>query len=484
VASGCSGGDDDQPIPGGALGGALAYFRDDTGLASVIRTDLDEDVLSGLEGRSRSDGRKALTAVLKSGLAQRGISFESVIRPQLGNPLVSGITHDGRQVGAIRVRDPVKLRQDVERLLDRGAAEGLDDYRDALVWKDKRRDPRYAAIHDRELVVAGSENDLKEAIDAASGSENLAFDAPFRAKLASLDRDALVRAVGDAQRLLSTGDPVRVADARKVPWIRALGTLTLTGSVVHQRLRVDFRLLTNRARLSEDDLPLEPGLKSPRLHDPDAPASVGVLGPQQLFLFVEQTLRATDPVRFERYETGVEQLRSILRVNLHRDLVDKIESLSLAAQSATALTFQGDLTPGSGPEFARKLDRAQLFVQGVLNDVLAGTSVESRGIGARKSWIVENRGVTLGRYAVRGDKLIGTVGTAPLPRPVRGTRLRGVTGSLVLEGDAGRIGRLLGFLGNLSDQAFGVVSRLGDLTLGVRTDTDELSASGRVTFGR
>jgi hypothetical protein len=245
---------------------------------------------------------------------------------------------------------------------------------------------------------------------------------------------------------------------------------------------VDFKLATNRARLSEEDLPLRPGVASPRLHDPDAPASAAVLEPQQLVRFLERTLRATDPARFQRYETGIEQLRSILRVNLRRDLIEKIRSISVAATSASGFTFVAPLAAGSEARFRSDLDRAELFVEGVLGDVAQGTSVDARGVGAERVWIVRNRGLTLARYAVRGGMLIGSVG-APLPKPARGTRLRGVHGSLVLKGDLGRVGRLLGIVLTIPDQAFGVFSRLGDLTVGVRTDTRGVTASGRLDVG-
>jgi hypothetical protein len=230
--------------------------------------------------------------------------------------------------------------------------------------------------------------------------------------------------------------------------------------------------------LSERDLPLAPGAASPRIHDPDAAASIAVLEPQQLVSFLEKTLRATDPTRFQRYETGIEQLRAILRIDLRRDLVDKIESLSVAARSATSLTFVAGLVPGSAAGFRKDLDRAELFVQGVIGDAIPNTSVTARGVGAQRVWIVKNGDLAIARYAVRGEALVGSVGPGPLPRPGGGRRLRLVTGSLAIKGDLGRIGRLLDFVFRVPDDAFGVVSRLGDLTLGVRTDTEQLRGRG------
>ena len=475
--AGCSDGDERKP-PASALDGALSHLRSDSSAAFAIATELGTGAPSRVDRLGR-DGRRAVEAVARAQIGQRGIPFESVIRPQLGNPLVVGITRQGDRVSAIRASSPEKLRRDLEQQLDGGSAERLESHEGALVWKDGRapRAARYAALRDDELVVARSERDVHEAIDAARGSENLVSNRAVRSKLGEV---GLVAGVGDAQRLLGAGDERQAADARRVRWIRALGLFELDIDVRGRRLFANLEILTNRVRLSRQDLPLVPGARSPRIHDPDAAASAGVLEPQQLIRFFEQTLRATDPTRFERYETGVEQLRSILRVDLRRDLVGKIESLSLAARSATAFTFVGRLEPGSAGGFRRDLERAQLFVQGVLGDAVPGTSVTARGDGPQRVWVVRSSGLTVARYSVRGDALVGSVGSGPLPRAGRGTRLRDVAGSLVLKGDLGRIGSLLDFLLDVPSEAFGVVSRLGDLTLGVRTGTESIRGSGWV----
>jgi hypothetical protein len=489
--SGCSDGDDERRIPASAVGGALAHIRSDSSVVFAVETDLEKGAVSGVD-RLGPDARRAIAAVVRSQIGQRGVPFDSVVRPQLGNPLVIGITRGGDPVAAMRVSRAAKLRRDVERILDRGGAERADTYQGTLVWKERRPDGRgrHAALDGTELVVAASERDLHEAIDAARGSGNLASS---RWVVAALGETSLVRGVGYAQRLLDSRGQGQAADARKVPWIRALGGFAFNVEVIRPRdvesaggeLFVSFELATKRIRLSERDLPLVPGGRSitspvttPRLHDPAAPASIAVLEPRRLVRFLERSLQATDPARFERYQTGVEQLRAILRVDLRRDLIDRIKSLSLAARSATAFTFVGTLERGAAPGFRRDLDRARLFVEGFLNDVVPGTSVRARGTGAQRVWVVENRGLTLARYAVRGGALVGSVGSSRLPDPAGGRRPRYAVGSLVLKGDLGRIGRLLGFLFDIPDQAFGVVSRLGDLTLGVKIDTRGVLADG------
>jgi hypothetical protein len=462
LIAGCSGGDDDARIPAAPLPGALAYARSDSGAVFVVDTDVKR-AIARLDGaRLRRAGGRALEGTVAGELAARGIDFERSIRPQLGNPLVVAITHGGERVGAIRLRDPERLRREV---------------------KPGRHGSAFVALNGRELVVAQSQKALDEALEAAKGSDNLAGSPSFRSLLGRLPRSALVRGLGDAQRLLRAGDPLRAADARRVPWIRALGAFELVAEAKRRKIDVDFRLATTRSPLTADDLPLATGPASPRLHDPAAPAAVAVRDPRQLVGFLEETLRATDPARFERYQAGREGLRSILGVDLRADLLDRIESLSIAASSPTALTFQATLEPGSASDFARDLDRATPFVEGLVNDSLVGTRIESRGTGESRVWLVRNRGVTIARYAVRGDTLVGAVGLSELPDPTRGVRLRGVRGSLVLKGDVDRIGGLARLVLEVPRRTFGIVSSLGELSLGVRTSTEAMTGNGQIAVG-
>jgi hypothetical protein len=410
-----------------------------------------------------------------------------VIVPQLGNPLVLAITRDGERVGAIRVTDSTGLQETLQKQFSKHGLERLDDYKGALVWKNVgvRRGPAtYGALREAELVVAPSEAVLHSAIEAAAGTANLAFSRAFTSTLPKRGAATLVSGVGDGQRVLASGDPGQAALARKVPWLRALGTFTLTARVSRRKIGVHFELVTDRVRLSERDLPLRPGAASPRLHDPAAAAAVAVLEPRRLVRVLEQTLHATDASRFDRYQAGIEQLRAIFGVDVRRDLLEKLTSLSIAVSSATAVTFEASLKPGTGPSFLRDLEKARPFVEGVLNDSLPGTSVEAESSGNRGTWVVRNRGVVLGRYGMRNGTLVGSVGLSALPRPVAGKRLQGVNGSLVLRGDIARIGRLVGFLLEVPERTFSVITGLGDLEIGIRTTTHGLSATGRIALDK
>ena len=52
---------------------------------------------------------------------------------------------------------------------------------------------RFAAVADRELVLAASEPELKDALESGGGSDSIAFDERFLAELRRLGEEALRR---------------------------------------------------------------------------------------------------------------------------------------------------------------------------------------------------------------------------------------------------------------------------------------------------
>jgi hypothetical protein len=473
-AAGCSGGDAKREKRADPLKGALSYLPADSGAAFVVATD-SRTGLGGLG--SAVKGWRSLERRVRSSVGLAGIDFDR-LRSQLDNPFVLAVAKDGSRVGAIRVRDPGALRREAERRIGHGNAERLDEHDGALAWRDRGLRPQafaYSAAVDRDLVVAQSEEALRKALDAAGG-RNFLSDGQLVAALGRLAPGSTVRIVGDAQRLLSSGDPGQAADARRVPWIRALGLFAGALEARRSAIVLDLRIRTDRAKLGEGDLPIEPGARPPLLHDPGAAAAVAVHRPARLFRFIEKVLQATDPGTFARLQAGEDQMRSVFGVDIRKDLLEKITNLSLAARSSRSVTFEGRLVPGAQSAFTRALDRAQPFVQGVTGDLLLSSgTVEARGAGAQRVWLVRSRSSTIARYAVRDGTLIGTIGAGDLPAAVRGRRLAGASGALVVKGDPAPIAPLVRFLPGIPKELVDIVPKLPNVTLGVRADTEALT---------
>jgi hypothetical protein len=473
LLAGCFGGGGATPKPPGPLPAALSYIPGDSGLVVVVPTDLEHGPLHELDrlGHRLERWRGFRQRLLRT-LARAGFDRD-LLRGQLGNPLAFAPLASGDLVGALRVRNGTALRRAVERRVEADRAKRLDDYKSAFRWHE--RGGAYAALSGDDLVTAPNQKELDQALDAGQGSDSLAFDERTRAALDRLGPGALLRATGDAQRLLER-DPAEAHQLRRIPWVRALGAFEAVSRVDRRGAAVEFRLRTDRAPLSEADLPLAPGPAAPVVHDLDAPATIAVLDPDRLARFLERSVSVVDPDSYSRYRSAVDQLRFLFGVNVHRHLLERARSVSLALVSPRALSFEARLRKGAGPEVEQTLTRAQPALELGFRDLLRGASLVRR----RSGWEVRRRRLLLARYAVRGDSLVGTLGRGRLPRAGGGRRLPAADGSLALRGDLGRIGAFLGFALDFPKQVLDVVSGLGDLTLSVRAETSGLIGRGRL----
>jgi hypothetical protein len=484
--AGCSHGADRPRRPPGPLSEALSYLPARSGIVAVILTDPGSGPLKRLDRLgSRFKGWDRVKRELRTQIETSGLRFDEIIRPQLGYPFALGVGGTGQPVGALRVRDPPALRVAVEARLSGGEATRLDDYKGAFVWKATGAGgaSTFAAIAGNDLVVARSEQDLKEAIEADKGSNSLAFDRLLTAELSKLDSHALVRVVGDSQRLLDR-DPGQAQELRQIRWMRALGTFSSVFRIGSNDVRIDFRLRTDRERLAESDLPIPPGPAAPLLHEPGATAAFAVLDPDRVVRFLEKVSAVTDPDGFSRYESAVGQLRAFFGVDLHKDLLSKVSNLSVAFPRGAALTFEARLRDRAVPAVARALATARPALEAGLGDFVPGATINESGSARRHAYVVRRGAIALARYGVRGAAIVGSIGFAKLPRRVRGSRPRGAIGALVAKGDLGRIGRLVGTLLAIPKEALDSLSRLGDLTLSVRAETSGLTGRARLAVGK
>ncbi len=473
-AGACSGGKAATPEPSDPLTAALAYLPSSTGIVAVVPTG--GSAVRALErlGKSAGDGRR-LRARLYAALSDAGID-PAALRAQLGNPLALGFSGKAQPLAAVRLRDPATLRRLAEERIDAGSAEQVDAPDDVIAWRERSTAAGrgVAAIDRRQLVIAASKADLDRALETATGKESLAYEPRVVDELNRLGEEALLRSVGDAQRLLAR-DPAQAAALRRIPWVRALGLLTGIARVEGGKIRLQFELRTDRAPVTVGDLPLAPGTASPPVND-DGAAAFAALDPDRLARFVERTVAATNPDAYGRYAAGIEQLSSLFAVDVHYDIFRKLKSISVAFSSPAALKFVAPLEAGAEAQVVSSLRRAEPAIQFALPDFLPGAKLVPHG-DPPSEWALRRGRIVLGRYAVEDGALIGSIGLGGLPQ-VNGRKVKGVSGSLVVVGDLRQLGRIVGLVFNLPARALSPVLELGDVQLGVRSDTDAMTGKG------
>jgi uncharacterized protein DUF3352 len=483
-----------------ALAAALSYLPRDVAIAAVVPTDLDRAPLKRLEKRaSKLEGWGDLEKEFEKQVSGE-VDFDRDIRPQLGNPLVVSASSldqsDDLEYSALQVKDPEAMRRLLERGVARGQEERLPDYKGALLTRDLKKGPgekdetgnTFTAVHRNVAVQASSKEQLEAAIERSAGGDNLASNDEIASELDRGGEDVLFRVAGDSAALLKRARGKEAEAARKVEWVTALGDFTGAGFAMGEGLRFEFEQKTDKQDLSESDLPLAAGAEPALLHDQDAPIVAGLREPDQLYTFLERALKATEPRQYAEYETAIKQLAA-LGTDIHDDVLEKITNLSLALTSDQAGSFQTNLSEGAGEDLRKFLEVSGPFFEGALGSSEAGrVRIVTRGSGDSKVWTVQDASrKPVARYTVRGNALVGSLGSAELPDPVEGAGLPGAEGALAVALLGKRFIELVRDLDQQgtptfrdadSRRALRLISTLASLRLSIRAETDALTGRG------
>ncbi|HYN50108.1 MAG TPA: hypothetical protein VES62_04215 [Thermoleophilaceae bacterium] len=199
-----------------------------------------------------------------------GLDFEKQVRPLLDGHLVIGTVLPPRQPGADAEESEPRtvlvfrsrrgnLRGVVERVLDGGRLESLEGYENVGVIEDG-----IAVVGKRTLIAAaGGPDDQEALIDALERAEQKR-GLPSSA-LADAERDTglgdpLVLATGDLSLAHQFVEGPNLERAREqVPYLGAISRMSAAVDLQDGELIARARVVTDAARLEEDELPLGPG---------------------------------------------------------------------------------------------------------------------------------------------------------------------------------------------------------------------------------
>jgi Protein of unknown function (DUF3352) len=346
-AAGCGG---DNPKPATALDDALGYFSKDAPLVAAVETDPEGDQIKQVQSLL---GRFPVSGLLGGRLQQLAhfdfVRFDRDVRPQLGNPLVVGLTRPaaGRGIStvaivALRVKNPLKVKQVLLRqpgFLGRGKSSGVRIY-------ENRTSSRYAAV-DGDVFVAGTNRDILEQALAMHRSDNRMHDSGFERDLVGLPKDALVRASGDPRTML--GADARLRPALTVKWLASMRRLGATLKAYGDGVALDFRIATDKGSLDDSDLPLPSRTGPIPLIGRKGEVQVGVRDPGRLARFAIAAWRAIAPRRAARVE-ALEPRGVDLEQQLPRHLSDvgvvALDPLTRVWAARASIREPGDVQTG------------------------------------------------------------------------------------------------------------------------------------------
>ena len=475
LPAGCGGGSK-QPLDEG-----LAYMPKDSPFVVAIDTDVGGGQYRALGHLARRFPFGTQVGGQLKGLFERGgdVDFDRDIKPLLGNPFVVGSASArsfvggsaGQHfIGAIKSKDGGKLKDLVKRThaVKEGDKDGGTLYRD--------NEGGEFAIKGDTLVVAGSRAQLEQALSRRADGKGVSRES-FDDSVHGLPSTALVRGFFDIGRLVRTSP--RAAQARRIPWVAALGSLGFSARAEDQGMAVDFNLKSDRAKLTRDQLPLAAGGGATSVVRRPGEISIGVRDPGQVADFALGAAKAASP----QFEAGRRQLEQAVGIDLKRDLSDQLSGgatlnvsisghVGARAEVRDPSAFKRTLRKLAGalPRFARSSGAGSVG----LTRVRGGLYSFARPGGRPVVFGVIGRTLVAADTPARARQL-----AAARPQPVPG-----VNGSLVLEADAERLAqelvhRFAPGTGGLPTAVF--TTPLGQLTGSVESGTDGMR--GRLMLG-
>lgn len=477
AAAGCGASDDDAASP---LDRALSYLPSDARLAVAVSTDLDGDqyrAAGSILDRFPFGGQAK--EQLKSELGgQEGLDFDADVRPLLGNDVVLGapdaasLSQDGSSLLlAAQVADADKARALIER---DPSTRQVGEESGATIYEDESGDA--TALQDDMVVTADSRDELEQALAQSEGDDHLT-EARFNEGLAELPEDALVRVYGDMQGILSSSPASE--RAMSVPWVAALRTLGATGSATASGLAIDFKLTTDPAALSEEDLPAASGAEAPAIVAREGELGVGVRDPSQIVDFVQRAAEASYTPGSRQLESAKSQFERQLGVDIDRDVIGQFTGdASVSVGLNGSFGFRSELA--NPRRFQATLDRLARKLPDAARGFGLGPIGVARPGGGQDFYAVATTGRQRAVFGILGGVFV----LAQDPEQASELAVRppenvpGAEGSITMSVDARALAqrlarRYVGGFGGLGADVF--AGPLGDMTGSVEAETDGLS---------
>jgi Protein of unknown function (DUF3352) len=335
-----------SPTGGSPLATELSYLPAGSPVVATITTDPNSAPVKNLSTLlTKFQVASLLTNRLKQQLQKQGVSYDTDIKPLLGNPVAIGTlettTAAGNKLKGIAVwvtNDASKLNALVTNrsVGDRkvGSHDGATLY--------QSRSGSTVAVDGATLVAADTQALVTGALDRHANGGGMTVT-EYNQQLAGLPSGSLVQVSGNVKALLATP---QAAKARLVPWVAAINSYGVTISTTATGLSLDWKVDTTGRRLTPSQLPIAAGSAAPALIAGGA-GSFGIRDPAQIVSFIESTLQAVDPNEYGQFVAALGALRSAYGIDATGALGQLTGDLITAGQGQVSQIRAGVSDPAS-----------------------------------------------------------------------------------------------------------------------------------------
>lgn len=431
---------------------------------------------------------------LTSGLKGQRVDYNRDLRPLLGNQFVVGATsvksfvgngsNNKNFVGAIQAKSGAKLKS----LIKKEKSKDLGDKSGAKLYQSGSN---FFAVKDDVLVVAGTRK-LLEAAVARRGGDNRFSESAFDKGTGDLPKGSAVRTYFNLQELLAR-DP-STANALKIKWVKALRSFGLSTAIERNKIRVDFNLATDSSGLTDADLPLASGDKSPAVIDKAGEIGFGLRGLDKIYAFGENAAQAVDPNQFSSYETAKQTVEKQLNINVDKDLFAQLSGdISLSSSVDGKFSLKAKVKDEAA--FKKTLAKLGKVLPAIIQSSTGQAPKYKAAKGSNGLYSLVSARQSLAYGVIDGNFVLSdTPANARQAATAPTSKVEGAAGALSMRADAAQLvnqgirratrsgvgGSQLGLGGALGGALF--TGPLGDISGSAKADTSGVAGNFSLSF--
>jgi hypothetical protein len=422
--------------PSDPLAAELSYIPPASPVIATVVTDPNSAPVKNASALlTRFQVLNLLTASLKQQLQKQGLSYDTDIKPLLGNPVVLGTIQAApgesklKGVGVWVTKDASKLNALITKPSNGDKKIGSHD--GATLYRT-RDGSMVAAIDGPTLVAADTQSLVEAALDRHKNGSGMSLT-QYNQQVSGLPSGSLMRVSGNVQPLLATQ---RTAQARQIPWVAAIKGYGVAFTPASDGISLDWRIDTTGRQLTAAQLPLAAGNTAPALAAGE-PGSLGIHNPAQIAKFVESALQAVNPNQYAQLQAAFGALRNGFGIDVNGALGQLTGDLITAGEGPVSLIRAGVGNPALVSQTLANLQKH-------IGSLAAGTSMKSLGGGF---YLVSRQSLTFVVGLVGNQLVAGNASVAKLRAFATGpTKPSGGQGAIAFSESLPQVLKLTGAL--------------------------------------